>query len=186
MTKRRIAIFVLIACVLVGSVTFALLAKGDRLHAKARRVWKDHAIAKIEHRLRDRQALESEVARIGHALAATHPAPDAWIGDNVLVMKNGDWIVCQSICSKEDGRIHDLFVGHGSDGKWYYSTFHFCRGKEVLRMEDRPPDSLAQFADAYWLAPFDGRSDDCLKATWTGTEPWGQEKLQVTATSPAR
>ena len=186
MTKRSIAILVLGACVLAGGVTVALLARGDRLRAKARREWKDEAITKIERRLRDRQALESEIARIGHALATTRPASDAWIGNDVLVMKNGDWIACQNICSKEDGRIHDLFIGHGSDGKWYYSTFHFCRGKVVLRMEDRQPDSLAQFVDAYWLAPFDGQSDDCLKATWTGMEPWGQEKLQVPATNPGR
>ena len=171
MTNRRIAILVLGIFLLAGGVTVALLGRGDRLRAKPRREWKDQAIAKIERRLSDRQALEAEIARIGQALAATRPAPDAWIGDDVLVMKNGDWIACQSTCSKEDPRIHDLFIGHGSDERWYYSTFHFCRGKVVLRVEGHPPESLAGFADAYWLVPFDGRSDDCLKATWPEAEP---------------
>lgn len=187
MTKRGVTILLLGVCVIAGGVAVAVLARGDRLHAKPRREWKDQAIAKIEKRLSDRPALQSQVGRIGNALAATRPAQDAWIGDGVLVMKNGDWIACENICSKEDPRIHDLFIGRGSDGNWYYSTFHFCRGKLVLRMEDRQPDSLAQFAEAYWLLPFDGRSDECLKETWTGAERWGLERLQVAGTTrPAR
>lgn len=61
----------------------------------------------------------------------------------------------------------DIFIGHGSDGKWYYSTFHFCVEKCVLQMEPQP-DSLAQLVNGYWLVPFDGKSDDCLKITWDG------------------
>ena len=171
MTNRRIAILVLGILLLAGGVTVALFAGGDRLRAKPRREWKDQAIAKIERRLSDRPALDAEIARIRQALAGTRPTADAWIGDDVLVMNNGDWIACESICSKEDPRIHDLFIGRGSDGRWYYSTFHFCRGKVVLRVEGHPPESLAGFADAYWLVPFDGQSDDCLKETWTGAAP---------------
>jgi len=99
-------------------------------------------------------------------------------------MKNGDWIACQNICSKEDSRVQDLFIGRASDGKWYYSTFHFCIGMTVLRdMEQWQPDSLAQFVDAYWLVPFDGRSDECLKATWTRAEPYGLDKVQMAGTT---
>lgn len=100
-------------------------------------------------------------------------------------MKNGDWIVCQNVCAKEQntGVKNDLFIGRGSDGKWYYSTFHFCVGKCVLQME-RQPDSLAQFIDGYWLAPFDGKSDDSLKVTWDGG-PYGDFKVQpASAGSP--
>lgn len=182
--NRRITILVLGLCVLVAGVLVALFVERDPLRTKQRRAWKDQAIQKIERRLGDRQALEAEMARIGQAVA-TGPAQDAWIGDDLLVMKNGDWIACENICRKEDSRIHDLFVGRGSDGKWYYSTFHFCRGKVVLRMEVQP-DSLAQFVDGYWLVPFDGRSDDCLKPTWTGTQPAGQEKLQPAVSRAVR
>ena len=123
-------------------------------------------------------ALESEIARLGSSFTATRGDSDPWIGDGVLVMRNGDWIACESICRKENSRIHDLFIGRGSDGKWYYSTFHFCSGKIVLHAEEQA-ESLARFADAYWLVPFDGRSDDGLGATWTGGEPWGEEKLRM-------
>ena len=186
-TKRHILILVLGVGVLAGGVTAVVLAKGDRLHARPRREWKDQAIARIERRLNDRQTLQSAIDHIKKASAATRPAPGSWVGDAVLVMKNGEWIACENICTKEDSRIQDLFIGRGSDGEWYYSTFHFCIDMTVLRhMEEWQPDSLAQFIDAYWLVPFDGRSDECLKSTWTGAEPYGQEKLQTAGTtSPA-
>lgn len=167
-----------------GGVAVAVLAKGDRTHAKPRREWKEQAIAKIERRLNDKQALDSAINDIEKTLATTRPAPGSWVGEDVLVMKNGDWIAYENICSKEDSRIHGLFIGRGSDGKWYYSTFHFCIGMTVLRhMEEWQPDTLAQLADAYWLVPFDGRSDQCLNATWTGAEPYGQGKLQMAGTA---
>jgi hypothetical protein len=124
--------------------------------------------------------LQSEIDGLKETLATTRPAPASWVGDGVLLMKNGDWIAYEGICSKQDPRIHDLFIGRGSDGKWYYSTFHFCIRMTVLRvMEEWQPDSLAQFVDAYLLVPFDGRSDECLNATWTGAEPYGLGKVQA-------
>ena len=186
LTKRRLTILGVVICALAGGVTVAVLAKGGRLHAKPRREWKAQAIAQIERRINDRQALQIEINRIVRTSPASRSA-GSWVGDGVLVMKNGDWIACKNICSKENWRIHDLFIGRGSDGKWYYSTFHFCIGMTVLRhMESWQPDSLAQFADAYWLVPFDGRSDLCLNATWTGTEPYGQDKVHMAgAMNPA-
>jgi hypothetical protein len=101
------------------------------------------------------------------------------VGDEMLVMENGEWMICQNVCSKEQSTAvkRDLFIGRGSDEKWYYSTFHFCVGKSVLRME-RQPDSLAQFVDGYWLAPFEVESDKSLDVTWDGG-PYGDEKLQL-------
>ena len=185
MTKRRITILVLVICALTGwVVAVSVLAKGDRLHAKPRREWKEQAIAVIERRMTDRPTLQLEIDGVTKTSAATRPAPDSWAGENVLVMKNGDWIAYESICSKEDSRIHDLFIGRGSDGKWYYSTFHFCVGMTTLRQtEEWQPESLAQFANAYLLVPFDGRSDESLKETWTGVEAYGLAKVQMAGTA---
>lgn len=98
-------------------------------------------------------------------------------------MQNGEWMLCENICQKQDYRIQDLFIGSGSDGRWYYSTFHFCIGKEVLRMEAQP-ESLTQLVKGYWLVPFDGKSDDCLRATWDGSASWGVDKAPSTITAP--
>ena len=162
----------------------AVFATGGRLQAEPRREWKEQAIATIERRLSDRQDLQSEIDSIAKTLSTTRPAPGSWVGQDVLVMKNGEWIAFDNICSKEDSRIHDLFIGHGSDGKWYYSTFHFCRDMTTLRvMQEWQPDSLAQFARAYWLTQFDGRSNEALKTTWTSGDPYAEERLELTSTT---
>ena len=99
-----------------------VLAEGDRLRAKPRREWKERAVAKIERRLNDQPALRSQLDGLEKTSASSRPALAYWVDDNVLVMKNGEWIAYENICSKEDSRIHDLFIGRGSDGTWYYST----------------------------------------------------------------
>jgi hypothetical protein len=80
-------------------------------------------------------------------------------------MKNGDWILYRSICTKQDRRIHDIFIGRASDGKWYYSTYHFCIGLVTLMMMDQS-ENLPEFLKTYYLREFDGHSDKCLKKTW--------------------
>jgi hypothetical protein len=82
------------------------------------------------------------------------------------VTRNGEWLAYTNVCRKEDRHIHDLFLARGSDGRWYYSTYHFCIGMIVLRMEEQQPEDLAGFAKTYFLRTFDGQSDDCLQKTW--------------------
>jgi hypothetical protein len=149
--RRRIVITFVICFIALGMLVVAW-ALSDPLHSRARKRWKDQAIAEIE------------------------------VGDELLVTKNGEWIVCQNVCSKEQHTPvrRDLFIGRGSDGKWYYSTFHFCVGKCVLQMQ-RQPDTLAQFVDGYWLRPFDGKWDEALSETWN-FGPWGDDKLRPAST----
>jgi len=157
---------------LAGVLGLALLAFAflrdpmhGRLHAKARKQWKDAAIANIERRVADVASLERELATIKAGLEANGSDADGWFNKNTLLLKNGDWIAYASQCSKEDGRIHDIFIGRASDGKWYYSTYHFCVGMLVLRMDGRP-ESLPKFISDCSLREFDGRSDECLNRTW--------------------
>lgn len=171
----------LAAAVFVAAALIVLrVRRGDPLTGAARRQWRDGAVLRINQRVAEEQRLAGQVDRL--KALASGPGPGRWAGDSVLVMRNGEWIVCESICRKENDRIHDLFLGKASDGRWYYSTFHFCIDRLVLRGQHQP-DSVADFARAYWLAPFDGRSDECLKHTWTGG-PWGDEMLPA-ATQPA-
>ena len=83
----------------------------------------------------------------------------------MILMRKGEWLAYTNVCRKQDRHIYDLFLARGSDGRWYYSTYHFCIGMIVLRMEEQPED-LAEFARTYFLRTFDGRSDDCLQKTW--------------------
>ena len=176
---RRIIFVALLLGVAAAGTWLGRVAASDPLYWGTRRHWKDRAIAHIEKRFADKQWLAQESTQIAAAVKA-QPSSDQWVGDEMLVMKNGQWIVCQNICSKENWRIRDIFIGRGSDGKWYYSTFHFCVRKCVLQMERWQPDSLDEFVNAYWLVPFDGHSDECLKTTWS-VGPYGQAKLQQMA-----
>ena len=54
----------------------------------------------------------------------------------------------------------------GSDGKWYYSTYHFCVEMIVLRDMLDQPENLAKFRNECALREFDGHSDACLETTW--------------------
>ena len=161
MTKPWALISAACIAIVAGVVIVRWFVQDDPLRAQSRRDWKDRAVARIERRLGGERVV---------------PAGGDWVGEGVLVMGNGEWIVCENVCRKEAGRVHDLFVGRGSDGRWYYSTFHFCKGLTVLRMGEPRPASLAEFADAYWVATWDGRSDACLKETWTGGA-WGRERV---------
>ena len=160
--------WVLLATVLVlaaASVFVLKLGREDRLRASARREWKENAIPKVAHRITETVWITNQIATLTARIAA-HP-DDAfnWIGDEMLVMKNGDWIVYSAKCSKADSRIHDIFIGRASDGKWYYSTYHFCISMSALSFEPQPSD-LTKFVSICALREFDGRSDECLKLTW--------------------
>ena len=171
-----------IGCALALIVTLAIAwFPFDISGSRGRREFKERAIAQIERRWNDKAWLEAEIARI-KAKAGRHEGN--WFSDELLLAKNGEWMVCQSVCPKEQNTTvkKDLFIGRGSDGKWYYSSFHFCVGKCVLEMEGWQPESLNEFVVAYCLEPFDGRSDDCFKPTWKGGA-YGQAKLQSQATS---
>ena len=82
-----------------------------------------------------------------------------------MLVKNGDWIIYASRCHKQDPRVYDIFIGRASDGKWYYSSYHFCIGMFVLAFDGQPCD-LPAFIKQYHLREFDGESDDALQKTW--------------------
>ncbi len=168
--KKRLAIGLLpITCLLGILVLFGQInlrrSEHARLYAAPRKEWKEKAIAEINRLSNDSKWLESEIATLKKQ--SDQPAEEfgSWYSDHLILLKNGDWIVCSSSCSKTDNRIHDIFIGRASDGKWYYSTFHFCSGKIVLSMRvfDK---NLGNFKTGYHLKEFDGRSDECLQKTW--------------------
>ena len=170
--------WLIIGCVaaliaVLASAWFAFDISGSR----GRREFKRQAIAQIQRRIPDKVWLDAEIARLA---TNARPSEGTWYSDELILAKNGEWIICQSVCPKEQNTTvkQDLFIGRGSDGKWYYSSFHFCVGKCVLAMEQWQPASLNEFVVAYCLEPFDGRSDDCFRATWTGGA-YGQAKLQA-------
>jgi hypothetical protein len=168
------------AIIIIG--WFARRPSPDPLHALPRQQWKDRAISLIQHRAADRAWIAAQTARL-HAAAATRPFAH-WISGDFLLMKNGDWIICQNVSRKEPPHIQDLFIGLGSNGQWYYSTFHFDTDKAALQSEGTQPASLLQFVDGYSFRPFDGHSNDSLQSTWTPGQPYGVDYYNPATPNP--
>jgi len=118
-------------------------------------------------RLAPRSATTPKIAR---ELATLKARPDAGgnpelTGEHVLLMTNGEYLIYASRHGAESGFVDHLFLAHGSDDRWYYSTFHFCNTMAMVRAEN-PPGSIAEFASKYAARQFDGKSDVCLQHTW--------------------
>lgn len=158
--------FVLVGMVFVGAISFPwwFNLKRDPLRKPARRAWKQTAIEKITERVTSPSWLSNELARLKLKSAQTEGF-EAWLSDSLILMRSGEWLCYTNVCSKQPGAIYDLFIAYGSDGNWYYSTFHFCIEMVVLRLEEQP-ENLTTFCQTYYVHRFDGRSDECLKKTW--------------------
>jgi hypothetical protein len=85
----------------------------------------------------------------------------------MILMESGEWLIYRSHCSKEPPHnVEDICIAHGSDGKWYYTTCHFCVDMVALTMmQDEQLKDLAGFVRRYHLRQFDGKSNECLKKT---------------------
>jgi hypothetical protein len=165
MQRRTRILVIIITLLLIPLLAWLLYALyGDPLLTPARREFKDQALLTIAARLADEPWIAQHIATIS-ALPPRERAVDRWFTEELLLMQNGDWVIAQHACRKRPPGIHDLFIGRASDGKWYYSTFHFCVGFASLGGETQPP-TLHDFTRLYHLIEFDGRSDDCLNATW--------------------
>lgn len=87
-----------------------------------------------------------------------------WTHDHVLLMTNGEFIEYEYRHGVNDYFPPNLFLGRCSDGRWLYSSYHFCNSMNMVR-QDSAPGSVAEFARRYSVREFDGKSDDCLKMT---------------------
>jgi hypothetical protein len=135
----------------------------EGLRSTARKQWKEKAVGAITETYRDSTELTNELKRLRSVPATESDAP--WFSQRLIVMTNGEWLVYTNRCRKEDPKIYDIFVARGSDGRWYYSTYHFCINTIVLRIDPRPA-SISEFIQRYSLRTFDGRSNVCLEKTW--------------------
>lgn len=168
--RKKLAVIGTAICFCAVALGIVIFVGGpERLDSKARRQWKDNAIVQIAKQTSDSAAILKEI----QAMKNTPPDSewwDTWISEDLIVMTNGEWMAYRNVCYKEEGQIPDLFLGRGSDGRWYYSTFHFCVKMQNLSVAKDVavlglPRSLTEFSRQYYLREFDGHSDECLKDT---------------------
>ena len=163
--KKKLVIAGAASLLCIAAFGLIVATRGERLNSKARKEWKDKAIAEITRQISDTAPVSKEIESL-----KTKPSEESewgrWISEDLIVMTNGEWMAYRNICAKEEGRMPDLFIGRGSDAKWYYSTYHFCIGMIVLKSMRDQPESLTRFRSDCYLREFDGYSDECLKKTW--------------------
>jgi hypothetical protein len=152
-------------CLCAAALGAALLAlRAPRLNSKPRKQWKENAESELNRQVNNPTFLTNEILTV-KSRPVTESEWANWISDDLILMTNGEWMAYRNVCAKEEGRIADLVIGRGSDGKWYYSTFHFCIGMINLKTMEQP-ESLPKFQKDYFLREFDGHSDESLKRTW--------------------
>jgi hypothetical protein len=136
-------------------------------YQRARAAWKSTAL----ERLAGLSFTNAEIAGELEKLKASRGAGDRqqWTGEHVLLMTNDEYLVYASRHGFNNGLVDHLFLARGSDGRWYYSTYHFCNSM-VAAMSDDPPGSITEFAKTYSAREFDGKSDVCLQHTWPEKE----------------
>jgi hypothetical protein len=162
--RRRIRVLVVSLSILlfvVGSVTGVWwIAKLQA--ARARAQWKGPALESLAKL----SITNEQISRELDQLKAPTPNIDfGWAHDHLLLMTNGEYIIYASRHGANNGFVDHLFLGHGSDGRWLYSSYHFCSFMAGVRSDD-PPGSITEFAKRYAVREFDGKSDECLQHTW--------------------
>jgi len=150
----------LLAFLILTAAAFAVI----QYRAYARKTWKNVALADLNEDVRNPAWAAGRISELERAGPDDHETEGGWFKQDIVLMKNGEWMAYKNICRKQDWRIDDLLVGYGSDGRWYYSTCHFCIGAIVFRMRGQP-ESLAAMSGQYWLRPFDVKSDQSLEST---------------------
>jgi len=162
--RKKLAVIGIAICLCAVALGVVIFVGGpQRLDSKARRQWKDNAIVQIAKQTSDSAVIFNEIEAM-----KTTPLEsewDTWISDDLILMANGQWITYRNVCRKEEERIPDLFLGLGSDGRWYYSTWHFCVRTINVKDVMVQPKSLTEFSKTYDLREFDGHSDEYLKET---------------------
>lgn len=155
---------------IAGCLALSIWWKSHQKH-QARLAWKESAIPEITRYAddpawvkRDIAMLANESAKEGNTILA-----EPWLSDRMMLMKSGEWLVYRSHCHKEEPHdVEDICIAKGSNGRWYYSTCHFCVGMiALLMLQHEPPPDLESFLKRYQFREFDGHSNECLKTTKT-------------------
>lgn len=157
--KIRIAAITTLAILssLAGLYGFAKLKTG---HERAK--WEKQALQQICELTITNEIIRQDLENLRVRGSDGKPR---WAGDHVLLMTNGEYIIYAYRHGANNGFPDHLFLGHASNGRWLYSTFHFCNYMAMIQGEDTP-SGINDFAKRYAAREFDGKSDECLKHTW--------------------
>jgi hypothetical protein len=146
---------------LIVAVWFGFKSLTHRQYERDRSNWKSATLP----RLASRSATDDNIRQELETLKTGAGERREWAGDHVLLMTNGEYLIYAFRHGFNNGFVDHLFLAHGSDGRWFYSTYHFCNSMVGVRFDD-PPGSINEFATKYSAREFDGKSDEALRHTW--------------------
>ena len=157
---------IIAALLVIAGGAFALhrIRRADRHHYPERRAWMEEAIAAIRADLRDPAIHRTEDGKLLRPEEEIISSSGNWRTGSAIAFWDNSWMVYRQQTQKVDPMVHDIFIGRGSDGKWYYSDAHFCIGSIVMDMRGQP-DSIEDFRRSFQLREFDGKSDVALEST---------------------
>jgi hypothetical protein len=147
----------LLACLAGGAWGFA-----RHMSERQRTQWKAEAVERLVRLSNTDDEVRRELDEL-QASGTSHPEL-GWAHDHVLLMTNGEYITYEYRHGANGYFPPHLFLGRCSDGRWLYSSYHFCNSMIMVRLDD-PPGSIAEFAERYSACEFDGKSDECLRMT---------------------
>ena len=126
-----------------------------------RAAWKVTALQRLAGLSITNESIRRELVELK---GSSQSKQQLWAGDQVILMTNGEYVIYAFWHGANNGFVDHLFLGHGSDGRWLYSTYHFCNG--MAGVEPDQPASINDFMRLYGVREFDGKSDVCLRHTW--------------------
>ena len=160
--SRKLVLWICIPVVLIG-MAYGSWSAARIKEQRARAAWKGMALQRLSGVSLPGDAIIQELQMLKSSRVAG--GQQDWAGEQVIVMTNDEYLVYASRHGHDNGSLDHLFLAHGSDGRWYYSTYHFCNNMAGV-IGDDPPGTIADFARRYAVREFDGKSDVCLQHTW--------------------
>jgi hypothetical protein len=160
---RKILMVLVLALLVLAALLTGFWSYSKKQAARERAEWKGPALEKLARLTPTSEEVLRELDQL-----RSDPTPQldfGWTHSNVLLMTNGEHIVYSFRHGANNGFVDHLFLGRGSDGRWLYSTYHFCSSMAGVRGETQP-GSIDEFIAKFALREFDGHSDECLEHTW--------------------
>ncbi len=161
---RKVIVILLVIVGLGGGGIFFALKRADEHHTAERRLWKNDAIVAITKDLQDGDHLIKRFGEVPKPMGEFDTSEPQWLTPDTIVCRDATWLAYRALTHKVDPKVYDIFIAKASDGKWYFSDYHFCKEMMVLASNGQPA-SLDQFKKGYRLVQFDGSSDDALNST---------------------
>lgn len=163
-TRKITTISIVILCIMaVGA--FVAVTRSDKFHTAERRQWKNDTIAAISKDLQNPDYLKARLGEVPQPMSEFDTSEPQWLTDDTIVCRDATWLAYRAQTHKNAPKIHDIFIARASNGKWYYSDYHFCKQMMVLASSGQP-ETLDQLKKEYYLVEFDGSSDEALDQTW--------------------